>query len=256
MINKKNTIVSISILMFALVSNEFAQIQTNPPMRQVIGNTGNTATTPSGNTFDYTIGEVMVETYTNGAPFTIKTLTQGFQQPLLMNNTLTISAMSVNSTCIGANNGSASLAILTSTGPVSYSWGPPLNLTSSLVTGLAPGVYHYTVTDTTYTISDSVIIAEDQIECGAALIFYSGITPNGDGNNDKWVIDGIEFIAENKVAIYNRWGDMVWNAKNYNNTNVVWSGKNNQGKELPDATYFYIVEANKKIYKGWVEVTQ
>ncbi len=235
----------------------FAQIQTNPPMRQVLGTAGNTGTTAAGNTIDYTVGEVMVQTYSPAtSPFTIKTLTQGFQQPLSASSiTLTINTMSVNSTCIGGNNGSASIAILTSTGPVTYQWAPPLSLTSSIVTNLAVGTYYYSVTDTTYTINDSVVIAEDQVECGAALVFYKGITPNGDGNNDKWIIDGIENIADNKVSFYNRWGDLVWNRKNYDNVTVVWDGKNNAGKNLQDATYFYLVEAGGKTYKGYVEVT-
>lgn len=256
MINKKNKIVILYILIFAFVGSAFAQVQNNPPMQQVLGTSGNTGTTATGNTIDYTIGEVMVQTYSPAtAPFTIKTITQGFQQPTSINNSLTVDGMSVNSTCIGANNGSASLAILSSTGPVTYLWGPPLNSTNSIVTNLAPGTYYYTITDTTYTISDSVIITEDQVECGAELVFYKGITPNGDGNNDKWIIDGIENIGENKVSFYNRWGDMVWNRKNYDNVTVVWDGKNNAGKNLQDATYFYLVETGGKTYKGYVEVT-
>jgi gliding motility-associated-like protein len=256
MINKKSKILILFLLMFSLVSIEFAQVQTNPPMRQVLGTTGNTGTLPSGTTIDYTVGEVMVQTYSpSTAPFTIKTLTQGFQQPLSVSNSLTVDGMSVNSTCIGANNGSASLAVLASSGTVTYFWGPPLNSTNSIVTNLAPGTYYYTITDTAFTINDSVVITEDQIECGAELVFYKGITPNGDGNNDKWIIDGIENIPENKVSFYNRWGDLVWNRTNYDNVTVVWDGKNNAGKNLEDATYFYLVEAKGKTYKGYVEVT-
>lgn len=249
---------AILLMLVLIFSGTFihAQVQNNPPMQQVLGTSGNTGTTAAGTTIDFTVGEVMVQTYSPAtAPFTLKTLTQGFQQPRSVNNSLTVDGMSVNSTCIGANNGSASLAVLTSTGPVSYLWGPPLNSTSSIVTNLAPGTYYYTITDTTFTISDSVVITEDQVECGAELVFYKGITPNGDGNNDTWIIDGIENIGENKVSFYNRWGDLVWNRKNYDNVTVVWDGKNNAGKPVQDATYFYLVEADGKTYKGYVEVT-
>lgn len=58
------------------------------------------------------------------------------------------------------------------------------------------------------------------------------------------------------MSIYSRWGDLVWKGDNYDNTLVVWDGKNNKsGKELPDATYFYVVTAGGKTYKGWVELT-
>ncbi|MBA3971707.1 MAG: gliding motility-associated C-terminal domain-containing protein, partial [Bacteroidetes bacterium] len=103
----------------------------------------------------------------------------------------------------------------------------------------------------------SVVIGEIQVDCADSLNFYNGITPNGDGNNDQWLIDGIEYIKDNEVTIFNRWGDVVWKAKDYDNVtdNKVWKGTNSNGGILPDATYFYIVEANGKVYKGWVELT-
>src|SRR5690606_10931273 len=37
-----------------------------------------------------------------------------------------------------------------------------------------------------------------------------GFSPNGDGINDFWKIEGIGDYPDNKVSIYNRWGDMVF----------------------------------------------
>ncbi len=87
------------------------------------------------------------------------------------------------------------------------------------------------------------------------LHFYSGITPNGDENNEVWQIDGITNFPENSISIFNRWGNLVWNKKNYDNVKIVWDGKNNKSEKLPDATYFYVADVAGKTFKGWVELT-
>ena len=86
------------------------------------------------------------------------------------------------------------------------------------------------------------------------VVIYNGITPNADGKNDTWIIDGIEEYPDNEVLIFNRWNDQVQEFTGYNNTSVVWEGTNQFGKKLPDATYYYIVKLRSvnKIYTGWV----
>jgi gliding motility-associated-like protein len=85
------------------------------------------------------------------------------------------------------------------------------------------------------------------------LIIYNVITPNGDGINDAWIIDGIEEFPDNNVLIFNRWGDEVRSFQHYDNTTTVWKGENNQGKPLPDGTYYYILTINNGGSRtGWV----
>jgi len=56
------------------------------------------------------------------------------------------------------------------------------------------------------------------------------------------------------VSIFNRWGDKVWEAKNYDNDKVIW-----KGQHLPGGTYYYVIEllpeSGIKRYSGWVVVT-
>ena len=74
------------------------------------------------------------------------------------------------------------------------------------------------------------IIVED-------LFLPSVITPNNDGRNDFFVTntpgDGI------KLTIFNRWGKIVFKSADYKND---WDGKNSEGGDLPEDTYFYIIE--------------
>jgi gliding motility-associated-like protein len=85
---------------------------------------------------------------------------------------------------------------------------------------------------------------------------YSSISPNEDGLNDTWIIDGIERFPINKVSIFNRWGDLVYEEEGYDNTTKVWNGKWNKGifsgSSLNDGTYFYVVKVGKETKTGYV----
>jgi len=74
---------------------------------------------------------------------------------------------------------------------------------------------------------------------------FTAISPNNDGQNDIFLIEHIEKFddtRENRVSIYNRWGDLVWDRKNYDNATVIFSGESNNGTELPSGAYFYKIE--------------
>lgn len=83
------------------------------------------------------------------------------------------------------------------------------------------------------------------IEVDGSIIPFNGMSPNGDGLNDYFKINNIQFIEpQNKVSIYNRWGDKVFDVDNYDNTNPEkrFNGISNGSKELPSGVYFYKVE--------------
>jgi gliding motility-associated-like protein len=86
--------------------------------------------------------------------------------------------------------------------------------------------------------------------CGISI--PEGFSPNGDGVNDFFVIDGMEYYPNSKLVILNRWGNKVYESTNYQND---WDGKNMfgvsiGGDDLPIGTYFYIFEAERQDEKG------
>lgn len=91
---------------------------------------------------------------------------------------------------------------------------------------------------------------------------YTSFSPNGDGVNDTWFIDGIEAFPDNKVSIFNRWGNLVYEASGYDNSIKVWKGTTNTGmligndNTLPDGTYFYSLDwgKGKKASTGYVVI--
>jgi gliding motility-associated-like protein len=79
------------------------------------------------------------------------------------------------------------------------------------------------------------------------------ISPNEDGKNDVLKIKYIERFPNNRVIIINTYGEQVRGFINYNNTTVVWDGKNEKGQVLPDGVYYYILEAEGiEPMTGWV----
>jgi gliding motility-associated-like protein len=73
-----------------------------------------------------------------------------------------------------------------------------------------------------------------------------GFSPNGDGDNDFFVIPELDKYPNNTLTIINRWGNKVYEASPYRQD---WDGKSNSGltigKDLPDGTYFVIVKKGK-----------
>ncbi len=89
------------------------------------------------------------------------------------------------------------------------------------------------------------------------LDIYNAFSPNGDGANEEWIIDNIRFYPNNKVLIFNRWGDRVQRFKGYNNEDKVWDGTSQNGRALPAGTYYYVVRSgNGKTKKGYVQLTK
>jgi gliding motility-associated-like protein len=77
-------------------------------------------------------------------------------------------------------------------------------------------------------------LAEDGIQV------HQGISPNGDGINDFLQIDNISQYPDNKLAIMNRNGQLVYEAKGYDNSSKVFDGHSNQNGQMQlPGTYFY-----------------
>lgn len=86
---------------------------------------------------------------------------------------------------------------------------------------------------------------------------YNGIvtnlfSPNGDGINDTWYIENLQFYTTNEVSVYNIYGQVVYTKKGYAND---WEGTYN-GAPLPDGTYYYVIKPTPTgtILKGSLDI--
>jgi gliding motility-associated-like protein len=80
---------------------------------------------------------------------------------------------------------------------------------------------------------DGIANRLDPDEC--EIFSPQGISPNGDGKNDRLVFKGL-FLRKipNHLSIFNRWGTLVFEMESYDNSF--------EGTLLPDGTYYYILD--------------
>ncbi len=85
------------------------------------------------------------------------------------------------------------------------------------------------------------IIDDGSCVVACLLSIPNAFTPNNDGLNDVWYVEMIDPSCwlDWHVAIYNRWGGLVWES---NTPNDVWSGSNYDGNYyIADGIYVYTV---------------
>jgi gliding motility-associated-like protein len=146
-------------------------------------------------------------------------------------------------------------ANLHASGGLKYTWTPVTaldnpNIKDPIATPLETTSYIVIGTDANGCLgSDTVIV---NVIDDHKVITYNTISPNGDGMNDKWVIDNISTFPGAIVTIYNRYGQVIYQTDNYQND---WQGTYN-GADLPEGTYYYTItfRDNDKVYKGAINI--
>jgi gliding motility-associated-like protein len=118
--------------------------------------------------------------------------------------------------------------------------------TSDSVAVSSPGTYTCNVTN------DGCISTTSDSPTSVTCTIQKGISPRGtgvgDGKNDFLK------LACKKLEIFNRYGMVVYSKNNYSND---WYGQSDSGSELPDGTYFYVVEQdNAPAQTGWIYINR
>ncbi len=91
----------------------------------------------------------------------------------------------------------------------------------------------------------NVHLAED------GIVIHQGMSPNGDGVNDFLQIDNIGQYPNNKLSIMNRNGQLVYEAKGYDNSSKTFDGHSNKNGQMQlPRTYFYQLEYTVKGITG------
>lgn len=130
---------------------------------------------------------------------------------------------------------------LTSTFGFGYQWyrdGVAIQgATDQVLPDPTTGVYHVVVSNGFGCTSQSDTLSVVVEEFGNFI--SEGFSPNGDGLNEVFFVEGISRFPENILVVFNRWGEEVLRRAPYAND---WNGTGPGGKPLPDGNYFYVLE--------------
>lgn len=84
----------------------------------------------------------------------------------------------------------------------------------------------------------ALVIMTIRCDQPALLTPYTGFSPNGDGINEYFTVDGLDAFPRNTLEVYNRWGNRIFIKTDYQGD---WDGTWG-GLVLPDGTYFYLLK--------------
>ena len=119
--------------------------------------------------------------------------------------------------------------------------------------------FTYTIRDNDGLVSNTATVnIFIEIDQEFEIEVFNAVSPNNDGQNDILFIENIQFFENNRVIIFNRWGDEVYSASGYNNVDVAFDGRSNTGSEglLPSGTYFYQINLGdgSSIVSGYLQL--
>jgi gliding motility-associated-like protein len=151
-------------------------------------------------------------------------------------DSLLLSVAVTNERC-RAPNGSAEVLVTGGSAPYTFSWST--GGTTAAVEGLLKGSYPITVVDKNGCRNEiTAIVGESDCE---DVVVNTGVSPNGDGMNDYWVISGLDSYPNHVVQLFDKWGDLVFEKRSYDNK---WDGRDKSGTPMPDGSYFYVIKLN------------
>ena len=143
----------------------------------------------------------------------------------------------------------------TSVGALSYLWSFGDGEQSIAIDPIHTFAYgnSYTTVLTAYGVGTCSDTANFAINTGNFEDYFNPIpstviTPNRDGVNDLFRVDLPDGIGNcTDLLVFNRWGVKIYESFGQNGG---WDGRTTAGLEVPDGTYFYILEINGMIKKG------
>ncbi|WP_177764190.1 gliding motility-associated C-terminal domain-containing protein [Flavobacterium sp. I3-2] len=130
---------------------------------------------------------------------------------------------------------------------LTYEWsGNGLNSTKNEFFVDKDGRYNVKVTTPEgCTQTTSIDLAD--VNC----LIPKGISPNGDGLNDAFVLNNLEVLG---LKVINRYGKEVYVfGHGYRNE---WVGQDKNGNQLPSGTYFYAIQTPRELITGWIQIVR
>jgi gliding motility-associated-like protein len=204
--------------------------------------TNSIVVSPIGNP-SYTVTASSIPSCTSSTVFTLSLITGS---PQIINTSPVIycldSTKAITVRAIGGNQ------------PYNISWLIPIG--GSIPFDTLNNTFYFPQTTTQSSLSYTIIVTDqclyadtlaidiNSVDC--SIIIPNVVTPNGDGINDFFRINGLENFPGSTLTVFNRWGNKIYNSDNYNND---WA------PDVNDGTYFYVINlSDGRKFSGFFEV--
>jgi gliding motility-associated-like protein len=142
------------------------------------------------------------------------------------------------------------------------------NCAIDTITNDAPAKFRAGKTMVFWTVTDQVgLTAQDSmlVDIKEIPTIPQLISPNGDGVNDIFEIDGLDQFPNTQLMIYTRSGQLVFQSKNYEYPENAWNGRYSESgfsknQLVPPGVYYYLLKLGKiegtsgQLMKGFVYV--
>lgn len=150
---------------------------------------------------------------------------------------LTLESMQTRTvTCNSATDGQIILTATGGTKPYTYSIQSGVPQSDSVIRKLDAGTYQFTVTDShDCLVSGEAVITRESRAC--AVFVPTAFSPNGDGQNDVFRIKLQDAITDYRLAVYGRWGQLVYESRD---ANAAWNGRYKDAV-LPAGSYVWTI---------------
>jgi gliding motility-associated-like protein len=154
--------------------------------------------------------------------------------------TIDLSAMQQYLSCDGKTITTTGIAVTGFTDPYRYLWkDKDGNIVSNSLNlnGVSPGIYSLQIADRHDCLVDGPFIDFTNLK-STVLTFANTFSPNGDGINDLWVINGVQNYFNADFSIYSRNGTRIFYSRGYA---TPFDGIY-KGKPIPVGVYYYIID--------------
>ena len=118
--------------------------------------------------------------------------------------------------------------------------------------------------DFSYHLCDTFATVSVGFSCPVTV--PNSLSPNGDGNNDYFIIQGLNLELHKNVifTVYNRWGYVIHSQSGYGLDKVLWDGRINDldNKIVSDGVYYYVLDLfnvasqTKETYQGNIYISK
>ena len=114
------------------------------------------------------------------------------------------------------------------------------------IEGLRASDYGVIITDQNDCTKEENFRVDSDPACKPCFEGLKVMTPNDDGRNDAFIINCVDAAANNRLEVFNRWGQLIFEADDYQcisgGEGDCWRGRTRNDRPVDEGGYFWVLE--------------